>query len=185
MAPSVAKQKVMDNFQRMQKNFQREITTITAGIRTRKGHPLTNSSRALNIARSSRRIVKLHVFNQVQASRLIQFGKYGRFLGNGLAVIDFGSRVGNIHNSYKAGDNWYREMFIASTSFAASAGVGVATANVGVFLLALTPLGWVGLIVGGAIVAGATATISIKTDSFIKANSGRWYDEIMKWLASL
>ena len=100
-------------------------------------------------------------------------------------MIDFGSRVGNIHNSYKAGDNWYREMFVESTSFAASAGIGVAAANVGAFLLALTPFGWIGLIVGGVIVAGAAATVSIKTDSYIKANSGRWYDEIMKWLGSL
>lgn len=129
------------------KNFQREIKAITSGIRLRRGLPLTNSSRALNIARSSRRIAKLHVFDQVQASRLVQFGKYGRFLGNGLAVIDFGSRVGNIHNSYKAGDNWYREMFIESTSFAASARVGVVAANVGAFLVALTPFGWIGLIV--------------------------------------
>ena len=182
---SAAKQKAIDAFQTMQKNFQREIKAITSGIRARRGLPLTNSSRALNIARSSRRIAKLHVSNQAQASRLVQFGKYGRFLGNGLAVIDFGSRVGNIHNSYKAGDNWYREMFIESTSFAASAGVGIAAANVGAFLLALTPFGWIGLIVGGVIVAGAAATVSIKTDGFLKANSGRWYDEIMKWLGSL
>jgi hypothetical protein len=42
-------------------------------------------------------------------------------LGNGLAVIDFGSRVGNIHNSYQAGGNWERDFFIESSSFAASA----------------------------------------------------------------
>jgi hypothetical protein len=184
-AASAAEQKAIDAFQKLQKNFGKEIKAITSGIRARRGLPLTNSSRALNIARSSRRIVKLQVFDQVQASRLVQFGKYGRFLGNGLAVIDFGSRVGNIHNSYKAGDNWYREMFIESTSFAASAGLGVAAANVGALLLALTPFGWIGLIVGGVIVAGAAATVSIKTDGYIKTNSGRWYDEIMKWLGSL
>ena len=94
---SASKQKVIDAFQKMQKNFQGEIKAITSGIRARRGLPLTNSTRALNIARSSRRIAKLHVFDQEQASRLVQFGKYGRFLGNGLAVIDFGSRMGNIH----------------------------------------------------------------------------------------
>jgi hypothetical protein len=67
-------------------------------------------------------------------------------------------------------------MFVESTSFAASAGVGIAAANVGAFLLALTPFGWIGLIIDGVIVAGAAETVSIRTDSFIKANSGRWYD---------
>jgi len=41
------------------------------------------------------------------------------------------------------------------------------------------------LIVGGILVAGAAATVSIKTDSYLKAKSGRWYDEIMNWLGSL
>jgi hypothetical protein len=184
-AASAARQKAIDAFRKLQKGFQRETKTITSGIRARRGLALTNSTRALNIARSSRRVAKLHLFDQLQASRLVRFGKYGKFLGNSLAVIDFGSRVGNIHNSYQADENWYREMFIESTSFAASAGIGLAAANVGAFLVALTPFGWAGLIVGGILVAGATATVSIKTDSYLKSKSGGWYDEIMKWLGSL
>jgi regulator of protease activity HflC (stomatin/prohibitin superfamily) len=49
-------------------------------------------------------VAKLRVFDQVQASRLVRFGKYGRYLGNGLAVIDFGSRIDKIHGSYEAGE---------------------------------------------------------------------------------
>jgi hypothetical protein len=172
----------------MQKNFQREIKAITSGIRSRRGLPLTNSSRALNIARSSRRIAKLHVSNQAQASRLVQFGKYGRFLGNGLAVIDFGSRVGNIHNSYKAGDNWYREMFIESLSFAGSATAGIVAAKAGAAALAClaaaTPAGWV-LIIAGITVVGLTASASIVVNKTARERGGAIYDSIMKSLVTL
>jgi hypothetical protein len=84
--------------------------------------------------------------------RLVQFGKYRRFLGNGLALIDFGSRVGNIHDSDKAGDNWYQEMFIESLSIAGSATVGIVAAKAGgaalACLAAATPAGWVLIIAG-------------------------------------
>jgi hypothetical protein len=108
---------------------------------------------------------------------------YTRFLGNGLAVIDFGSRVGNIHNSYQAGGNWERDLFIESSSFAASAITGTAVVNVGGaalgFLMVATPVGWVGLIVGGIAVAGVAAYSSIRVNSTFKDNGGAWYDSIM------
>jgi len=42
-----------------------------------------------------------------------------------------------------------------------------------------TPVGWVGLIIGGLAVAGAAATTSIVVNNAIKDNSGTWYDSIM------
>ena len=182
---AAVEQKAVRAFESMQQGFQNEISTITATIRARKGTPLTNSTRALNIARSSRRIAKLNVFDQVHASRLVKFGEYGKFLGNGLAVIDFGSRVGNIHNSYKAGENWERQMFIESTSFAASSSIGIVTAGAGgsalICLTALTPPGWV-LIIAGIGVAIAAGTATTRIDDFIKTRSGAWYDDIIKWM---
>ena len=185
-AAQIAKQKAIDAFQKMQKGFQREINTVTSGIRARKGLPLTSSTRALNIARSSRKVAKLHVADQVQASKLVQFGKYGKFLGNGLAVIDFGSRVGNVHSSYRAGEDWYREMFIESSSFAASAATGIIAAKAGSAVLGIiavaTPVTWVGLIVAGVAVAGIAATASIGANSYLQNNGGALYDSIMKCL---
>jgi len=112
--------------------------------------------------------------------------QYTKFLGNGLAVIDFGGRVGNIHNSYKAGGNWEREMFIESSSFAASAITGTAVVNVGSaalgFLMVATPIGWVGLIIGGVAVVGVAAAASIGMNNAITENSGGWYDSIMNSL---
>ena len=64
---------------------------------------------------------------------------------------------------------------------------GVALANIGTtavgFLLALTPVGWVGLIVGGVAVVAGTAAASVWVNNLISSNSGDWYDQIMNWLA--
>jgi hypothetical protein len=117
----------------------------------------------------------------------MRFSQYGRYLGNGLVAIDFGSRIGKVHNSYQ-GDNWERDLFIESSSFAAGAGTAVLTANVGAaglccLAIALTPPGWV-MIIAGLGIAAVSATAAISVDNVIKNNSGSIYDRIMKWLGT-
>ncbi|GAA3916862.1 hypothetical protein [Litoribacillus peritrichatus] len=179
-----AKQKAQSAFNKMQVKFRNELKVATAGIKSRRGTPLTNVNRGTNIARSSRNAAKLNVMNQVQANNLVKFTKHAKFLGNGLAVIDFSSRAGRVHNSYQAGGNWERELFIESTSFAASAVAGSALVSAGSaalgFLMVATPVGWVGLIVGGVIVAGTSAVGAMAVNSAVKDNSGDWYDSILK-----
>ena len=106
---------------------------------------------------------------QVQANNLVKFTKYAKVLVNGLAVIDFGSRAGNIHNSYQDGDNWERELFVESSSFAVSALTGTAVINAGTAALGLlvlaTPIGWVGLVVGGLAIAGTAAPLKMTVHS--------------------
>jgi hypothetical protein len=186
-AKTLAKQNVIRAFQKMQVGFKHELNSVTAGIKASgKGHPLTNSTRGMNIAKSSRTAIKLDINSQVQASQLARFGKSAKFLGNGLAVIDFASRIGNIQNSYNSGEEWERELFIESSSFALSAATGVAAINVGSaalgFLMVATPIGWVGLIVGGIAVAGVAAGSSMWINDKTKKNSGSLYDDIMSWL---
>lgn len=182
----VFKQKAIAAFDKMQQGFHHELRAVTAATKARRGTALTSSRRATDIARSSRNVAKLNVTSQVQASNLVKFSQYTKFLGNGLAVIDFGSRIGNIHNSYKAGGNWEREMFIESSSFAASAITGTAVVNAGIaalsFMMVATPVGWVGLIIGGVAVVGAAATASYGMNSAMMDNSGDWYDSIMDML---
>jgi hypothetical protein len=104
-------------------------------LKTRKGVPLSNVDRGLHIARSSRTPVKLNVMSQVQASNLMMLSKQGNFLGTGLVAINFFSRVGNITNSYRADENWERELFIESSSFAAGATAGIISADIGAAVL--------------------------------------------------
>lgn len=181
-----ARQNAAVAFKRMQARFGHELhaVTIQARASARRGTPLTSAERATNIARSSRTAVKLQVSSQVQANNLVKFSQHAKFLGNGLAVIDFGSRVGNVHNAYQAGGEWERELFIESSSFAASASTGIIAANLGSaalgFLVAATPIGWVGLIVGGLAIAGTAAAASIYVNGVTKERSGDIYDDIMR-----
>ena len=174
----------------MQRYFRHELAKISAKFpKSQKGHPLTHPERAINIARSSRNATKLNVATQAQAHNLVKFGNYGRYLGNGLAVVDFTTRVGNIHNSYKRGGNWERDLFIESSRFAASSTAGALTGYAGgaalSFLMVATPLGWVGLIIGGIVAASAIAGASIVADRIVENHGGEIYDKIMKSLGAL
>jgi len=85
-----------------------------------------------------------------------------------------GSRIGNIHNEYKADGDWERELFIESSSFAVSATAGILTVKAGVaFFVLATPIGWVGLIV-------TAAAASMGANYITKEKSGGVYDSIMK-----
>ncbi|KEQ17903.1 hypothetical protein [Endozoicomonas numazuensis] len=177
----VARDNAHKAFQKLQIRFRNELNAINSANKARRGTPLTSASRATNIARSSRNTTSLNVSSQVQASNLVKLTQHAKYLGNGLAVIDFGSRIGNVHNSYKAGGNWERELFIESSSFAASATTGSIAVSAGLtLLLAATPAGWVGLIVGGALVAGTAAGASMWVNGQVKDNAGSWYDNIMR-----
>jgi len=172
-------------FNHLQTHFQSEMKIITSRSRSRRGTPLTHSERALNIATSSRKADKLYVANQAQAHNLVRFTRHAKVLGNGLAVIDFGTRIGRVHTSYLAGDNWNREMFTQSLSFATSAAASIGAIKGGLVLLAVfTPAGLVGLVVAGAAVALGAAGTAVATNYVVEKNSGSWYDDIMHWLAN-
>src|SRR5690554_7823598 len=134
----------------MQSQFRNELDVVNSQVRARRGTPRTSAERATNIARSSRNAAKLNVTSQVQANHRAKFSQHAKFLGNGLAVIDFGGRVGSIHNSFQAGGNWERELFIESSSFALGAVAGTADVNAGdaamELLVIATHDGWVGII---------------------------------------
>lgn len=180
----VTKQKAQQAFQKMQQQFKLELNSVTSQVKSGHGIPLTNVNRATNIARSSRNVAKLNITSQVQATKLVKFSQQAKFLGNGLAIIDFTSRVGTIHNSYNAGGDWERDLFIESSSFASSAIAGTLAVNAGLAILMIaTPVGWVGLIVGGLAVAGVAAATSIGMNSYVKENSGDLYDDIMSWIS--
>ena len=173
-------------YQKMNRMFNLEIELVTDGKKIRKGHPLANITRAKNIAESGRSIAKLDFTNQIQAHNLVKFSKHTKVLGTGLAVIDFTSRVGDIHNTYKAGGNWEKKMFVEASSFAVGAVAGTLTVNAGLALLALTtPVGWVYLIGTGAAIIGTAALVSMTADHHAKKGADWLYDPLMDWINSL
>ncbi len=168
------------------------MVTARSRAKAPKGVPLSNVDRALHIARSSRTPVKLNVMSQVQASNLMMLSKQGNFLGTGLVAINFFSRAGNITNSYRAGENWERELFIESSSFAAGATLGTIAAGIGVsaleyipFAMLATPFGWVGLIFAGVAITGVSAGVSFAADNATKTIAAKNYDRIMRMANNL
>ena len=182
-----AKQQVFNAHKIMQQKFQVELGVISNHARAKKGTALSNPTRATNIAQSSRNATKLKISNQTQAHNLVNFSKYARYLGNGLTVLDFSERIGNIHVSYLSGKNWEKKMFSESLSFALSTAAGGATISAGgyalSFLMVMTPIGWTGLIAGGALIAGASAMAAYNTNNYTKGFSDKLYDDIMSLLS--
>jgi len=175
----------------MQTRFKFEMQAVTTASKARKGISLTSSTRAMNIAKSSRNITKLNLVGQIEASRLVKYVKGAKFIGNGLAVLNFGAGVADSRKSYKSGENWEKEMFVESATFAFSAGAGTIAAGAGeavlTFLLVATPVDWLGLIWGGVAVIGVTGAVagaSIWAGNISKDRSGSFYDKIMNTINS-
>ena len=182
----MSKIRIQRAHQKMVSQFNLEVELATAGKKIRKGHPLMNATRARHIAESGRSIAKLELISQIEAQNLVNFSKYTQLLGNGLAVIDFTSRIGAIHNTYKAGGNWEKKMFVEGSGFAMGAITGAAMVKGGLALLALaTPAGWVYLIGAGIAITAAAAAASMVADGQTKGWAKRNYDGILDWANSL
>ncbi|OMH39519.1 hypothetical protein [Motiliproteus sp. MSK22-1] len=182
----MSKVRIQRAHQKMVKQFNLEVELATAGKKIRKGHPLMNATRARHIAESGRTVAKLELISQLEAQNLVNFSKYTQHLGNGLAVIDFTGRVGSIHNTYKAGGNWEKKMFIEASGFAAGAVMGSLAVKGGLALLTLaTPMGWIFLISAGIAITAAAAGASMVVDHQAKKAADRLYDPILDWINSL
>ncbi len=179
----LAEEKARTAFQDLQVRFRHSLASVTKHSRSRKDTPLHSIKRALHLARDSRRITKLNITNHVQANNLVMLSKNMTFFGFGMAVIDLGSRTGNIHNSAQAGENWERQLFIESLCLGGSAIAGGAVAKAGsaalTLLVTATPITWIGLIICGAVVAGAVAGTAIWANQYLQNNGRYIYDSIM------
>ncbi|MCP4486334.1 MAG: hypothetical protein GY820_03305 [Gammaproteobacteria bacterium] len=74
-----------------------------------------------------------------------------------------------MHNSYKSGGEWERDLFIESSSFAVGGIIGWTAVT---FIVVATPVGWVGLIAGAA-------AASMFASNYTREKSGLVFDKIM------
>ena len=172
---AVAKLRAKSAFDKMQHKFRHEVKTVSSRVSARKGTPMNNFKRATNIAKSSRNVSKLELVDHVEAGKIGKLAKSTKLIGNGVAIYEFGVGVNKIRESYKKGDNWEKAMFVESAAFASSAAIGEAALTL---LMMASPVGWVGLLVVGVVVAG-TAVAAVKTNEYAHENAGEWYDKVM------
>ncbi len=179
---AAAKLKAKAAFDKMQQGFRNELRTLNQHASAHKGTPLNNFKRATNIAKSSRNVTKLNVAGLAEASKLGKLARYSKHLGKGLTALDFGMGVNTIRTSYQKGENWERTMFVESSGFVTTAVVGDIAVDGLCFLLAATPIGWVGLIVAGVVIAGAAVAGASYANKITHEEAGGYYDKIMKWV---
>jgi hypothetical protein len=191
IARAAAQTRLSEAKANLSRRFGIELNTIKSRLPKRQWRLLrANDERMFERIRRTGRASRLDVGSSVEATDLVRFARHAKFLGNGLAVIDFGSRVGDIYTDYKTGGNWEREMFIHSSSLALSATAGeiatiagMATLDIAI-AVAATPVGWV-LIIGGLAVAGAAALGSVYVNNWTEKHAGSFYDRIMSWISHL
>jgi uncharacterized protein YukE len=180
-ARAIAQEKVVAAFQEMQTGYQAELSAITSRLATRQARMLNSAYKAMKIVRKSGRYARFDVADPIEADRLVRFRKYSKLLGNAAVVISFASRANEVRKSYEAGENGNRELFTQSLGLGATSAISAIAEGVGVFLITLTPVGWVGLVVGLG-VAAVAAGVSVYANNKIQQEGGAWYDEIMEWL---
>jgi hypothetical protein len=194
IARGAAQMRLSEAKANLSQRFGIELNTIKSRLPKHQWRLLrADDERMFERIRRTGRASRLDVGSSVEATDLVRFAQHAKFLGNGLAVIDFGSRAGDIYTDYKAGGNWEREMFVQSSSFIASAGTGAGLTVLGMTAvetaieaaaLAATPAGWV-LIVAGLAVAGVAAAGAIYSSGLSEKNMGSVYDRIMSWISRL
>lgn len=172
--------------QQLSQRFRLELTIAHRQMSARYRTLSSADQRLADMVRHTRKVSKLDIASRFESGKLAKLGRNATHLGNGLVVVDFGSRLLDIKSEYDAGGDWGRKMFVESSSFAASLGAGwLATeASVGLLgaVVAATPVGWV-LIVGGLAAAATVAVVSTSADDRVRESFGPLYDAIMRWLS--
>ena len=187
---AAARENAQKAYTYLQERFQAELSQIKFNGGSR-GTPFSSFDRGVNIVKDSR-IVRLRLDSTVEGIKLVNFTRYANFLGNGLAVIDLGSRAGNIWQTREGGGDWYRELFKESLSFGGSAWLSSQVALAGVaglgLLIAATPVGWAAIVVGvtgGLAVVGFSAIAGYASNKFLKNNADDLFDITQGWVQRL
>lgn len=173
-------QKALAIFKELQVKYQAELQRFMNTNRaSRRGTVWSNPNRGVHIAKSARHSTKLDISSTAEFKKIKYIESTGRWLGNGMILLDGVFRANSVYNDYRNGDDWQRSLSAELASFGASTTVGIAT---GTFitthlaastLLMLTPFGWV-VAIGLGLVAGFV--MSIGTNTLVKKTTENIYD---------
>ncbi len=124
----------------------------------------------------SRNIKKLNLTRSIEASTLGEFSKKAKIIAPGIIALDLGVRAYDVNEVYEQGGDWERAAFVESAGFVGSAVTGIAAINAGVAIfIAMTPVGWVALIV-------TAATLSLLANNESKKFGDKLYDKVEKFM---
>ena len=132
---AAARQQMVERNAYLNRRFRSEVRTMRTQMSARYRTLLSKDERLPEMVRHTRKVAKLDVASRVEATNLMRFARGARYLGNGVAAIDFGSRASDIYDEYKDGGDWGRKMFVESTTFVATTATGSRLAFVGTAVL--------------------------------------------------
>lgn len=149
-------------YERLNRFFQQEIRRLAPAsyFGKNKGSAITGSERGVTLAeRHKGRGIHVADVHEGQAvSRLSQSLSYA---GRGIIVADIGFRANSVYQSYRAEDEWERELVTQTGGLAGASTAGFITGKAVALTmarvaLAATPWGWA-LMIGSAVAVGAYA----------------------------
>ena len=171
----------------LNQRFRVELRAARSRMSARYRALSSQDQRLAELVRHTRKVVRLDMASRVESSKLARLGSAAKYLGNGLTALAFGSRAQDIHAEYLAGGDWTRKLFIESSSFAASAWVGMVMADVGATALGAvvvaTPAGWA-LIVAGLAAAAAVTSATALTDAGAHTALDAIYDSVTHFMST-
>ncbi|MBB1387615.1 hypothetical protein H5119_19155 [Pseudoalteromonas sp. SG45-5] len=171
-------QKALGLFKELQLKYQAELQRFMNTNRaSRRGTVWSNPNRGVHIAKSAKHSTKLDISSTAEFKKIKYIENTGRWLGNGMILLDGAFRANSVYNDYKNGGDWQRSLSTELASFGAYTGLGI---YVGSSLttalstaLILTPYGWI-IAIGVGLLAGFA--MSIGTNALVKKTTENIYD---------
>lgn len=155
-------QKALAIFKELQVKYQAELQRFMNTNRaSRRGTIWSNPNRGVHIAKSARHSTKLDISSTAEFKKIKYIENTGRWLGNGMILLDGAFRANSVYNDYRNGDDWQRSLSTELASFGASTASGIFLGSITTTalssILMLTPYGWIVAIAVGLYVGFETS----------------------------
>lgn len=168
-------------YERLNTQFRQELNALVPESHRgkNKGNALTSAERGQTLAEKSKGR-RIHVSDMEQGKAVSKLSGAMNYAGKGVAVLDGGLRLKEVHDKYQSGKDWERELAVQSGGFLTSGGVGSMSARATTLALSRIlvlggPMGWV-LLIGSSAVA--TAILANQTDKTTQTFVGKAWDNL-------
>lgn len=169
------RQEVGHTRRKLQTQFNLEMKRFELASRTShnpKGYP-TSPKKIISLAEKPTFSRRLEIASNQEAINVQKLVNASKVLGPGLIAIDAGMRANTVHDIYKQGGEWEKELAKQTSGLVAGAAVGLGVGSIvgasltGIALLS-NPVGWV-IIIGVGIGAGTASSIFVdnKAQNFV------------------
>ena len=169
------RQEVGQTRKKLQSQFSLEMKKFELASRSQhnpKGYP-ASSKKIISLAEKPMFSRRLDIATNQEAINLQKLVKASKVLGPGLIAVDAGMRINTVHDIYKQGGEWEKELTKQTSGLVAGTAVGLGVGSIvgasltGIALLS-NPVGWV-IIIGFGVGAGTASSILVdnKTQNFV------------------